>query len=120
MSSGQLEAYLPLVLVLVVGYLLIIRPTRRRARAAATLQSALSPGDEVMLSSGFFATVVGIQDEIATVELAAGTVVRVHRGAVTQIVVDKPTDDLRTDDDSSGNGAFDVRETPHDDNPGVS
>ena len=56
-DGSQLEAYLPLVLLVVVGYLLLIRPARRRAQAAAALQSALLAGDEVMLSSGLFGTV---------------------------------------------------------------
>ena len=93
MDASQLEAYLPLVLLVGVGYLLLIRPARKRAQATAALQSALSAGDEVMLSSGFFGTVVDIQDEVVHVELTPGTVVRVHRGAVTQIVKDQPTPD---------------------------
>jgi preprotein translocase subunit YajC len=88
-SASQLEAYLPLVLLIVVGYLLLIRPARRRARATAELQATLSPGDEVMLSSGLFGTVVGLRDEVVQVELGPGMVVRVHRGAVTQIIKDR-------------------------------
>lgn len=90
-DASQLEAYLPLVLLVVVGYLLLIRPARKRARATAELQSALSPGDEVMLSSGLFGVLVDVVDEVAQVELAPGIVVRVHRGAVTQIITDRPS-----------------------------
>lgn len=114
MDASQLEAYLPLVLLVVVGYLLLIRPARRRARATAELQSALSAGDEVMLSSGIFGTVVSVVDEIAQVELTPGTVVRVHRGAVTQIVVDRP-EPMADDDVPRRTG-----ETPGDDDTGVS
>jgi preprotein translocase subunit YajC len=90
-DASQLEAYLPLVLLVGVGYLLLIRPARKRAQATASLQAALSAGDEVMLSSGLFGTVVDIQDEVVRVELAPGTVVRAHRGAVTQIIKDQPS-----------------------------
>lgn len=98
----QLGAYLPLVLLVVVGYLLLIRPARRRAQAASALQSAISPGDEVMLSSGLFGTVVDIADEVVRVELAPGVVVRLHRGAVTQIIKDQPPVGLPPDDDDAG------------------
>lgn len=109
---SQVQAALPLVLLLLVAYLLLIRPTRKRARATALLQSALSPGDEVMLSSGLFATVKDVQDEIATVELAPDVVVRVHRGAVTQIIVERPSEDgeVPPEDEEPARG----------DNPGVS
>ena len=30
MSGSQIEAYLPLVLIVVVGYLLLVRPARKR------------------------------------------------------------------------------------------
>ena len=115
MDASQLEAYLPLVLLLVVGYLLLIRPARRRARATADLQAALSSGDEVMLSSGLFGTVLDVRDEVVHVELAPGIVVRVHRGAVTQIIKDRPSQvsgqddapdsaaDPRSDDDAGEN-----------------
>lgn len=115
MSAGQLEAYLPLVLVVLVGYLFFVRPVRKRAQATARLQAALSAGDEVMLSSGLFATIVSVEDEVATVELAPGTVVRVHRGAVTQIIVDRPGGAEQTDDEQP-----DLRETPPGDIPGES
>ncbi len=114
-TANQLQAYLPLVLLILVGYLLLIRPARKRARATAQLQSALSPGDEVMLSSGLFATVVDVTDEVATVELGPGTVVRVHRGAVTQIIVDRTPDSEPVDDE-----VREARETPHGDNPEAS
>jgi preprotein translocase subunit YajC len=86
------------VLLVVVGYLLLIRPARRRAQASAALQSALSSGDEVMLSSGLFGTVLDVRDEVVRVELAPNVVVRVHRGAVTQIIKDRPSP-LQGDDD---------------------
>ncbi len=118
-TANQLQAYLPLVLLILVGYLLLIRPARKRARATAELQSALSPGDEVMLSSGLFATVVDVADEVATVELAPGTVVRVHRGAVTQIIVDRPPDSEFVEDEDEDEDR-EARETPLGDNPGAS
>ncbi len=113
MTASQLQGFLPLVLLLVVGYLLLVRPARKRARATSNLQSALSPGDEVMLSSGLFATVIDVQDEIATVELGPGTVVRVHRGAVTQIIVDRAAADA----ENSGGAPSDVPENTGDDTP---
>jgi preprotein translocase subunit YajC len=108
-DASQLGAYLPLVLLVVVGYLLLIRPARRRAHAAAALQAAISPGDEVMLSSGIFGTVSDVQDEVAHVELAPGLVVRVHRGAVTQIIKDEPPPyAVEEPPDSTGTSAGDT------------
>ncbi len=88
--------FLPLVLILAVGYLLLIRPARRRARDASHLQSALSIGDRVMLTSGIYGTITGVVDEEASIEVASGVVVRVHRAAVAKIIHDEPADDVTT------------------------
>jgi preprotein translocase subunit YajC len=111
---NQVEAFLPLVLVAIVGYLLLIRPVRRRAQAAQQLQSALSTGDEVMLTSGLFATVVDVQDEVVHVEVAPGTVVRVHRRAIGQIIRDVPQTG-----DTDGDAPRHAGDTPGEEQPGV-
>jgi preprotein translocase subunit YajC len=83
---------LPLVVILVLGYLLMVRLPRKRARQVAQLQASLSVGDQVMLTSGIFARVHAIVDEKVDVEIAPGVVVTVHQGAIGQIVRDKTTD----------------------------
>lgn len=121
----SVATFLPLVLIVLVGYLLIVRPARRRSQAAQRLQSSLSPGDEVMLTSGIFATLVDLETETANVELAPGVVVRVHRRAVGQIIVDRTRD---LDVDATGTAdpeeAEDVShqagENPGDDSAGMS
>jgi preprotein translocase subunit YajC len=88
---------LPYVLVLLVGYVLIMRPLRKRAKETSALQSMLSPGDQVMLTSGIFGEVESILDDKITVEIAPDVVVTVHRGAIGKIVRDEPAvgdDDL--------------------------
>ncbi|MDQ3480956.1 MAG: preprotein translocase subunit YajC [Actinomycetota bacterium] len=73
-----------------IAYLLFIRPARKRAQEASSLQSALSAGDDIMLTSGIFATVVSVDGETVSVDVAGGVVLRVHRGAVGKIVDDVP------------------------------
>ncbi len=111
----NLGAYLPLVLLVILGYLLLIRPARKRASAAQQLQNALSPGDEVMLTSGIFASILEVSDETARVEIAPGIIVRVHRRAIGQIVRDlQPPDDSDEYDASAPAG-----EVIGEDNSGV-
>lgn len=74
----------------VIAYLLFIRPARKRAQAASVLQSSLSVGDDIMLTSGMFGRIVAIGDDAVSVDVATGVVVRVHRGAVGKIVNDRP------------------------------
>lgn len=90
MSSNALAQLLPLLLIVVIFWLLIIRPARRRQTAMTELQRSLAPGTEVMLSSGIFGTVRSVEDDVVTLAVADMTTLRVHKQAITQVV--RPTD----------------------------
>jgi preprotein translocase subunit YajC len=76
-------------------WLLLVRPQARRQRELAHMQSTLEVGDEVMLTSGVYGTVLGLDSDVAQVEIADGVTIRVARGAIGQVVRDDvpPTDD---------------------------
>jgi preprotein translocase subunit YajC len=90
----ELGSLVPFVLIALVFWLLLIRPQRKRALALDRVQRALTVGDEVMLGSGFVATVAEIPDEgeFLAVDLSPGVRVRVARGAIARVVraVDEP------------------------------
>lgn len=82
----ELVQLLPLIGVIVLIYLLMIRPAARRNRELAALQGALTAGDRVMLTSGFYGNVRALDGDQIQVELAEGVVVTVARGAVARVV----------------------------------
>lgn len=90
MNANDLASLIPLVLLLAFAYLVLIRPARRRAQDVHAVQSALSAGDEVMLSSGIFGTVTSIEDDRVRLQLAPGVEVAVARAAVAKILRDEP------------------------------
>jgi preprotein translocase subunit YajC len=101
---GGVAKALPLVLLLLFAYVLLVRAPRKRAQETAALQSRLSPGDDVMLTSGIFGQVRTVLDDAFTVEISPGVVVRVHRGAIGTIVhdVDADADHTVADDRVAG------------------
>ena len=86
--SNNLATFLPLVLIVLVFWFLVIRPTRRRQQQMSSVQSSLGPGAQVMLSSGIYGTVVSVADESVRVEIAPGTTIKVARQAVVRVVED--------------------------------
>jgi preprotein translocase subunit YajC len=93
----EAASLLPIVAIALLFWLLLIRPASKRQKDLARMQSALRPGDEVMLGAGIFATVVGIDDERARVhvEVSPGTRLEVARGAIAQVVDQAaPADEL--------------------------
>ena len=83
---------LPVVVILVLSYLVFIRPARQRAAQVRELQTALTPGDEIMLGSGIFGRVVALEDLRVRVEVAPDVVLTVHRGAVEKMIRDDVAD----------------------------
>lgn len=92
MNANDLASLIPLALLLVFAYMLLIRPARRRAHEIHSVQSALSTGDEVMLTSGIFGVVTSVGEERLNVELAPGVEIAVARAAVAKIIRDVPAD----------------------------
>jgi len=64
------------------------------------MQSSLEVGDEVVLTSGVFGTVRGLDEGVVNVEIADGVIIKVARGAVGQ--VRDPAGQDRTEPDHDG------------------
>lgn len=89
----QLLSWLPILLIAVVFWLLIIRPAQRRQSATLTMQKTVDVGDDVVLTSGIFGTVVELTDDHIGVEVAEGVTLRVLRGAIGSKVRKDEADD---------------------------
>ena len=85
---AELGSLVPFLLIALVFWLLLIRPQRRRAVELERIQRGLTVGDEVMLGSGFVATVgeLPAEGDVIGVDLSPGVRVRVARGAVARIL----------------------------------
>lgn len=73
-----------LLLVPVALYFLMIRPQRQRVMAQRSLITSLSPGDRVVTAGGIIGTLVAIDTERASVEVAPGTVVDLLAPAIVR------------------------------------
>ena len=91
MSQQDLIGLLPLVLIVLVFWLLVIRPARRRQLETSRVQASVGVGSEVMLGSGIFGTVVAEAGDTLQLEVAPGTSVKVARQAVVRVVGDEQT-----------------------------
>jgi preprotein translocase subunit YajC len=91
----DLVAFLPLIGIALVFWLLVIRPQSRRQRELRDMQSSLDVGERVMLTSGVYGTLREVGDQTVAVEIAPGVTITVARAAVGQIVT--ATDATETD-----------------------
>ena len=82
----QLAGLLPIIGILLLFWLLIIRPQSRRQKALRELQGGLAPGNQVMLSSGMYGVVEQVSDDRVHLRIADGVTIEVARGAVANVV----------------------------------
>lgn len=85
-GGGSYFPLLLIVLLFVVMYFLMIRPQQKRRREAQNMQSSLGIGDGIVTIGGLHATVVSVEDDIVTVEIAPGVNARFARPAIARVV----------------------------------
>ena len=85
-SGGSFTPLLFIVLLFGVMYFLMIRPQQKRRREAMQMQATLAPGDQIVTIGGLHATVVSIDDDVVTVEIAPGVNARYARPAIARVV----------------------------------
>ena len=93
--------FLPLIGIVLLFWLFIIRPQSRRQKELRSMQSSLTAGDEVMLTSGIFGTVHEVTEDYVVVEIADGVPIKVAQGAIgskiARDVRDEETDEKPDD-----------------------
>ena len=75
-------AFLPLLFILGIFYLLLIRPAQRQRKRQAQMLAALKTGDRVITSGGVLGTIVAIKDNVLTLRIADQVRIEVMRSAI--------------------------------------
>ena len=90
-SSGSLSGMIiQLLLIFVIFYLLLIRPQQKRIKEHEAKVNALKRGDEIITGGGIIAKVTDVDlaaDELK-VEICSGTVVRIARSTVREVLTE--------------------------------
>src|SRR4029450_14131168 len=82
------SSFMPLLLIVLlfgVMYFMMIRPQQKRRREAQAMQAALGPGDQIVTIGGLHGTVVAIDDDVVTLEIAPGVDVKFARPAIARV-----------------------------------
>lgn len=86
-SSAQgFTSLLIFIPVLLVMYLMVIRPQSKRAKAQRELVNQLSKGDEVSFAGGLMGRITKVVDNYVKIEIADGTELSVQKNAVIAVL----------------------------------
>jgi preprotein translocase subunit YajC len=102
----EILLFLPLLLILM--YVLLIRPQQQRVRQQQALVSSIDVGDEVVTVSGIVGHVEAIEEDRVYIEVAPGVTIAMLRQALGR-KVEHPTE---TDEDETDE-ALDDESTEH-------
>jgi|SRR4030042_450575 preprotein translocase subunit YajC len=81
-GGSGLTALIPLVLMFVIFYFLLIRPQQKRAKEHRDVLQNLKKGDFIVTNGGLYGRVVGLTDQVVTLEVAENVRVKVARSYV--------------------------------------
>jgi preprotein translocase subunit YajC len=99
-GSGGLSILI-LVAIFALAYILFLRPARNRQRQAAAGRKTVDVGDEVTTTAGLIATVVAVEEDMLTLEIAPGVQCRYLPAAVLRVNVAEPEPDADGPDAST-------------------
>jgi preprotein translocase subunit YajC len=93
--------FVPMIAIFLIFYFLLIRPQQRRQREQEQLLKAIEKNDNVVTAGGLHGKVVGLADDVLTLEIAAlkGERVRVKVSRAKIESVQKPKKGEKVEDE---------------------
>jgi preprotein translocase subunit YajC len=79
------ETFLPMAIVFGIFYVLVISPSRKKQAEQEALLKGLKPGDKVILASGIYGVILGIDESVVSLRIADNTKIRVQRSAIAAL-----------------------------------
>jgi preprotein translocase subunit YajC len=112
-GSSTLLPVLLLVGLFALMYFMVIRPQSQRRKQMQQMQQAIEPGTKVITIGGLYGTVVEIDEDAVTLEVAPGVTNRYARAAIGKVLPDDEVEDAANaeDDEVDGDAVADS-ETP--------
>ena len=84
-QPGGFIAFLPLIFILAIFYLIVFLPSRKRQKALQSMIDNLKAGDKVITSGGIYGTIVGFKDGRIQLRIAENVKIELSRNAITAL-----------------------------------
>ena len=82
---GGLAQFLPLVLIIVVFYVLVLRPQQKRQRQLQETIASLRIGDRVVTTGGIIGVITTVRDASFVIRSADKTMIEIARSAIADL-----------------------------------
>jgi preprotein translocase subunit YajC len=82
-AGSFLITLMPLILIFVVFYFLLIMPQQKKAKEHKQMLFDLKKGDSVVTAGGIHGTIVGVSDQVFTIDLGEKIKVKVSKDSIS-------------------------------------
>jgi preprotein translocase subunit YajC len=89
LMDSLMSMAVPMLLCVVVFWVFMIGPERKQRKKRDEMLKKLGKGDKVMTTGGLYASVVSVQDDVVTLQIADGVRARFSRSAVQTVITDE-------------------------------
>lgn len=92
-TTGGFNSWFVILEVVALGlllYFMMIRPQKKQQKKAAEMLSAISTGDSVLTSSGFYGVVIDVMEDIVIIEFGNNKNCRIPMKKSAIIEIEKP------------------------------
>ena len=84
-SAGIQQLIMPILLI-VIFWVILIRPQQKRAKALRERQANLKKGDNIVTIGGMHATVNSVSDTTVSLKISDGTYVKYDKSAIASVL----------------------------------
>lgn len=91
-SAGIQQLIMPILLI-VIFWVILIRPQQKRAKALRERQANLKKGDNVVTIGGMHATVNSVSDTTVSLKISDGIYVKYDKSAIASVLNKEDTAD---------------------------
>ena len=88
-TSGGIQSYLPMIVILVLlfgmFYFLMIRPMRQREKKHDQMMEQLQVGEKVITAGGIYGRIKSISEDSVILEIESGATMRVTKGSIVSL-----------------------------------
>ncbi len=86
--ADLLKTFFPIILVFGIFYLLLIRPQQKQAKQRQAMIKAVTKNERVVTVGGIHGKVVGITDDVLTLEIADNCKIKIERSGIQTVKKD--------------------------------
>jgi preprotein translocase subunit YajC len=102
-QGNPLQGILPIMLIMVVGYFLLLRPARQQEKQRQTLIAALKKNDDVVTNAGIIGTVVNLKPNKDEVVIESGNSrLRILKSSIAQVLNKSDQKEDENESDETG------------------